>query len=106
MTIISPEETFKTAQEIIKKIELNWQSVALPRSIIDAFISAWEESQKHSAIRSSGFTRLYTSTERSENIPDFDLALGIAVSPLRKLLHDYRDIVIKLAEKADIKEFL
>lgn len=105
MTIASLEKTYETAQETVKKVELNWQRVKLPPSIIKAFSKAWEESQTHPAIRSTGFTRLHTSADRSENITDFDLSLGIAVSPLRELLHKYRDTAIKLADESDVKEF-
>ncbi|MEN8775099.1 MAG: hypothetical protein ABF379_16905 [Akkermansiaceae bacterium] len=105
MKPVAPEQTFNEAKDLVGKVEANWKSVKLPKPLISAFSKAWVEYVGYPAIRSTGITRLHTSSERSENVADIDLALGIAVSPLRELLHRYKEYAIKAVNEADITEF-
>lgn len=105
MTLVSPEQTFKEAQDLVGKVELNWKSVKLPEPLIEAFCRAWEKYVGYPAIRSTGITRLHTSKDRSENVADIDLSLGIAVSPLRQLLHNYKAIALKAVTVSDVSGF-
>ncbi|CAA6692628.1 MULTISPECIES: McrB family protein [unclassified Lentimonas] len=105
-TIIDPTATFEDAKELIAKIETNWESVKLPHKLVSAFICAWEKYTGHPALRATGMTRLHTSSDRSENIADVDLSLGIAVSPLRALLHGYKKTAKDIAARSSVDAFL
>lgn len=105
MTIQPTEQTYATARELASNIEANWKSVKLPKAILDAFSNAWVEYVGHPAVRSTGITRLHTSQDRSENIADVDLSIGIAVSPLRQLLHTYKSAAVEIVDKSNIEEF-
>ena len=105
MRLVSPEKIFEDAKDLVTTVENNWKNVELPKPLIEAFLKAWVENVGYPAIRSTGITRLYTSTERSENIADVDLALGVAVSPLRELLHRYKACAEEAVKESDIKEF-
>jgi len=105
-TIIDPTATFEEAKELIAKIETHWESVKLPQNLINAFIRAWEEYTGYPALRATGITRLYTSSDRSENITDVDLALGISASPLRALLHKYQKTAKDIAANSNVDAFL
>lgn len=105
-TIIDPTATFEDAKELIAKIETNWESVKLPQKLVSAFICAWEKYTGHPALRATGMTRLHTSSDRSENIADVDLSLGIAVSPLRALLHGYKKTAKDIAARSSVDAFL
>jgi hypothetical protein len=103
--LIDTQPLYDEVVALATRIDARWREILLPGQLKREFGQLWATGVGHPAELATGQTRLFTSPERFEYVPDVALAKAICAYPLRKALHEYRSIAFELAQVNQITSF-